>query len=61
METREERVARGEDAQRLAVLDAIKDFPSRTEREQESMVPDAHPGGQILSRVLGVLRQEFGA
>jgi hypothetical protein len=35
--------------------------PSRTEREQESMVPDAHPGGQILSRVLGVLRQEFGA
>lgn len=35
--------------------------PSRTEREQESMVPDAHPGGQILTRVLNTLRQEFGA
>lgn len=34
--------------------------PSREQREQESMVPDAHPGGQILIRVMDMLRQEYG-
>jgi len=34
--------------------------PSRDEREQESMVPDAHPGGQILSRIMNLLQQDFG-
>lgn len=34
--------------------------PSRDQREQESMVPEAHPGGQILSRIMSLLRQEYG-
>ena len=34
--------------------------PSREQREQESMVPDAHPGGQILTRIMDMLRQEYG-
>jgi len=34
--------------------------PSREQREQESMVPDAHPGGQILIRIMDMLRQEYG-
>lgn len=34
--------------------------PSRDQREQESIVPEAHPGGQILSRILSQIQQEFG-
>lgn len=34
--------------------------PSRDQREQESMVPDAHPGGQILMRIMDTLREEYG-